>query len=58
MAYVWAAITAPILINASQTLVRGGRPGDVSRERSEDKVNWPSGFDNVFKRNERGCQEY
>ncbi len=58
MAYVWAAITAPKLTNASQTLVRGGRAGRLSREWSEEEINSPSGLNDVFKRNERGCEEY
>jgi len=57
MAYVWAAITAPKLTSASQTLVRGGGTGRVSRDGSEE-VNSPSSLDDVFERNERGYQEY
>ena len=57
MAYVWAAITAPKLTKAGQTLVRSGR-ALVSRDRSEEEFNSPSGLDDVFERNERGCQEY
>lgn len=54
MAYVWAAITAPKLTNANQTLVRGGRE---SRERSESGIDGFSGLNDVFKGNERGDQE-
>ena len=57
MAYVWAAITAPKLTNASHTLVRGGRATRGSRERSEAVVNWPSVLNDVFKCNESGYQE-
>lgn len=57
MAYVWAAITAPKLTNANQILVRGGRGGRESGERSEAGMNWTSGFNDVFKGNERGYQE-
>jgi len=39
MAYVWAAITAPKLTTASQTLVRGKLPVRVSREGLEEGIN-------------------
>ena len=57
MAYVCAAITAPKLANASQTLVGVGRAGREPPERSEAGINWPSGFNDVFKGNERGHKE-
>jgi hypothetical protein len=38
-------------------LVRGGRAALGSRKRSEEEFNWPSGFNDVFKRDERGYQE-
>lgn len=58
MAYVWAAITAPKLTTASQTLVRGRLTERVSREGLEEGINSPSGLKDVFERHESRCEEY
>ena len=51
-------MTAPKLTIGSETLVRGGPTGRVSRVRLGEELNSLSNLDDVFERNERRYEEY